>query len=192
MERRRHVDQGHAGAAGGQLPSLQPARGQLQRPPCEGGSRCGQTRPRLHTLRDRPDLIPYRTSYYDENWGFCLHQKQLEALPEGRYEVCLDSTLAPGALTYGELVLPGSTTRRSSSRLTYATLWSVRRQLEWRGHLSLPGTRADGHDGPTIRAIRTFMHRGPSAPSPGWRRIASAPGSCVTVLRSPASAIPTP
>jgi aminopeptidase-like protein len=66
-------------------------------------------RPHLHTLRDRPDLIPYRTSYYEETWGFCLTQRQLDAMPEGDYEVCIDSTLAPGALTYGELVLPGAT-----------------------------------------------------------------------------------
>jgi aminopeptidase-like protein len=63
----------------------------------------------LHTLPDRPDLIPYRTSYYDETWGFCLTQKQLDALPDGEYDVCIDSTLEAGSLTYGELVLPGAT-----------------------------------------------------------------------------------
>jgi aminopeptidase-like protein len=63
----------------------------------------------LHALADRPDLIPYRTSYYDETWGFCLTQKQLDGLPEAEYEVCIDSTLEPGSLTYGELVLPGAT-----------------------------------------------------------------------------------
>jgi aminopeptidase-like protein len=63
----------------------------------------------LHTLPDRPELVPYRTSYYEETWGFCLSQKQLDAMPDGEYDVCIDSTLAPGALTYGELVLPGDT-----------------------------------------------------------------------------------
>ena len=63
----------------------------------------------LHTLPDRPDLIPYRTSYYEETWGFCLSQRQLEALADGEYDVCIDSTLAPGSLTYGEVVLPGET-----------------------------------------------------------------------------------
>jgi len=69
-----------------------------------------QLRPRLHTLPDQPDLIPYRTSYYSEDWGFCLTQRVLDALPEGEYEVCIDSTLEPGSLSYGECVLPGSTT----------------------------------------------------------------------------------
>jgi len=62
----------------------------------------------LHALPDKPDLIPYRTSYYEETWGFCLTQRQLDALPDGDYEVCIDSTLEPGSLTYGEFVLPGA------------------------------------------------------------------------------------
>lgn len=61
----------------------------------------------LFTLPDRPDWIPYRTSYYKESWGFCLSQRQFELLPEGEYEVCIDSTLQPGHLTYGECFLPG-------------------------------------------------------------------------------------
>lgn len=69
-----------------------------------------ELRPHLHALPNQPDLIPYRTSYYKDDWGFCLTQRQLASLPEGEYEVCIDSTLAPGHLTYGELVLPGETT----------------------------------------------------------------------------------
>lgn len=60
------------------------------------------------TLPDHPDWIPYRTSYYQERWGFCLTQKQRDALPEGDYEVFIDTTLEPGHLTYGECFLPGS------------------------------------------------------------------------------------
>ncbi len=66
-----------------------------------------ELRPHLHALPDHPDWIPYRTSYYAEAWGFCLTQRQLDALPDGEYEVCIDSTLQPGHLSYGELVLPG-------------------------------------------------------------------------------------
>lgn len=64
----------------------------------------------LHTLPEHPDWIPYRTSYYQETWGFCLSQRQLEMLSEGEYEVCIDSTLAPGHLSYGECYLSGETT----------------------------------------------------------------------------------
>jgi aminopeptidase-like protein len=66
-------------------------------------------RSHLHTLPDQPDLVPYRTSYYSEDWGFCLAHRALEALPEGEYDVCIDSSLEPGSLTYGECVLPGAT-----------------------------------------------------------------------------------
>ncbi len=66
-------------------------------------------RPRLHSLPDRPDWIPYRTGYYDETWGFCLPHSQLESLPEGNYEVFIDSELKDGFLTYGEIVIPGET-----------------------------------------------------------------------------------
>jgi aminopeptidase-like protein len=61
----------------------------------------------LHTLPDHPDWIPYRTSYYREDWGFCLSHRDLQALEDGDYEVVIDSTLENGSLTYGELVLEG-------------------------------------------------------------------------------------
>jgi aminopeptidase-like protein len=69
-----------------------------------------ELRRHLHMLPDHPDWIPYRTSYYAENWGFCLTQRQADALTEPAYRVRIDTTLGPGALTYGELVLPGETT----------------------------------------------------------------------------------
>lgn len=66
-----------------------------------------ELRPHLHTLPGNPDWIPYRTSYYQEQWGFCLTHRRLQSLPEGEYEVCIDSTLEAGSLSYGELFLPG-------------------------------------------------------------------------------------
>jgi aminopeptidase-like protein len=68
-----------------------------------------ELRPHLHTLPDHPDWIPYRTSYYTDNWGFCLTQRQLSTLADGLYRVVIDSDLMPGHLTYGELVIPGET-----------------------------------------------------------------------------------
>jgi len=61
----------------------------------------------LHTLPDHPDWVPYRTSYYNENWGFCVAHSQLGELNDEEYEVCIDSSLEPGFLTYGEYFLPG-------------------------------------------------------------------------------------
>ncbi|HEX5140686.1 MAG TPA: DUF4910 domain-containing protein [Dehalococcoidia bacterium] len=66
-------------------------------------------KPHLFSLPDRPALVPYRTSYYNEAWGFCLAHDQLSTLADGEYEVLIDSTLSPGSLSYGELVVPGET-----------------------------------------------------------------------------------
>lgn len=63
----------------------------------------------LFTLPEHPDWIPYRTAYYKEDWGFCLTHKQFMSLDPGEYEVVIDSSLAPGHLTYGECYLPGET-----------------------------------------------------------------------------------
>ena len=66
-----------------------------------------ELRPHLFTLPEHPDWIPYRTSYYKEDWGFCLSQSQLLQLEEREYEVCIDSKLEDGVLNYGECFLPG-------------------------------------------------------------------------------------
>ena len=64
--------------------------------------------PHLHSLPEHPDWTPYRTSYYQETWGFCLPDRLKAALEPGNYEVYIDADLQPGHLTYGEVVLPGS------------------------------------------------------------------------------------
>ena len=68
-----------------------------------------ELRPHLHTLSEQPEWIPYRTSYYQETWGFCLAHSDLLALQDGDYEVCIDSSLEDGHLSYGEYLLHGET-----------------------------------------------------------------------------------
>jgi len=63
----------------------------------------------LFTLPEHPAWIPYRTSYYNENWGFCISHDQFESLQEDTYDVVIDTTLENGSLTYGEFFLPGET-----------------------------------------------------------------------------------
>lgn len=62
----------------------------------------------LHSLPEQPGVIPYRTSYYAESWGFCIADQLRTRLPEGQYHVHIDATLAPGSLSYGEFFLPGT------------------------------------------------------------------------------------
>jgi aminopeptidase-like protein len=64
----------------------------------------------LYSLPDFPERVPYRTSYYDERWGFCLSHRAREKLKPGDYRVRIDSTLAEGSLTYGEFFIPGTGT----------------------------------------------------------------------------------
>jgi len=66
-----------------------------------------ELRSHLFTLPDRPTLVPYRTSYWHESWGFCLSQETADHLEEGEYVVCIDSELHDGYLTYGECLIPG-------------------------------------------------------------------------------------
>jgi aminopeptidase-like protein len=61
----------------------------------------------LFTLPEHPDWIPYRTSYYSENWGFCMTHNQFKDLEEDAYEVRVNSTLQDGHLTYGEYFIKG-------------------------------------------------------------------------------------
>jgi aminopeptidase-like protein len=68
-----------------------------------------ELRRHLFTLPEQPDWVPYRTSYYAERWGFCASQRLADSLPDGDYEVCVDTTLADGHLTYGEHLVQGQT-----------------------------------------------------------------------------------
>jgi len=66
-----------------------------------------ELKPHIFTLLEQPKVIPYLTSYYKENWGFCMAHEQFLQLKDGDYEICIDSTLKEGSLTYAEYFLPG-------------------------------------------------------------------------------------
>jgi aminopeptidase-like protein len=78
--------------------------------PFKGRVTLDELKGHLFSLPKYPDWIPYRTTYYNETWGFCVSHKQLLALQDKEYDVCIDSTLEKGQLTYGEYYLPGETT----------------------------------------------------------------------------------
>ena len=66
-----------------------------------------ELQPYLHSIPEQPEAIPFITSYYHRTWGFCLPHNQREHLKPGKYKAKIDTTLEPGSLTYGELILPG-------------------------------------------------------------------------------------
>jgi len=78
--------------------------------PVRAKMRLSELKPHLFTIPEYPDWIPYRTSYYKEDWGFCLCHNQMLALKDAEYEVFIDSALEDGHLTYGEYYVPGRST----------------------------------------------------------------------------------
>ncbi len=78
--------------------------------PVEARMPLSELRPHLTSIPEHPEWIPYRTSYYREDWGFCLRHSTLLGLEDGDYDVVVDSTLEDGHLTYGEYFLAGETT----------------------------------------------------------------------------------
>ncbi|HEY7217814.1 MAG TPA: DUF4910 domain-containing protein [Candidatus Binatia bacterium] len=77
--------------------------------PIKARIKADELKEHLFTLPDHPDWVPYRTSYYNRNWGFCLSHRQLSEMQDKEYDVCIDSRLEPGALTYGEYAIAGET-----------------------------------------------------------------------------------
>ena len=72
----------------------------------------------MYYLEDFPSWIPYRTSYYKDTWGFCLSYNEYKSLDRNEtYEVCVDTDLFKGSLTYGELIIKG----RSKKELLFST-----------------------------------------------------------------------
>ncbi len=85
--------------------------------PFRGKIKLSALRAYLHSLPEMPTAIPYLTSYYRKQWGFCLTDQELKSLPEGTYQVVVDTSLAPGHLVVGETVLPG----KSKKEILFST-----------------------------------------------------------------------
>ena len=75
--------------------------------PFEGNVSFEELKKHIHTLPDKPNAIPYITSYYKETWGFCIAKEQFDTLEDGTYKVVINSTLFDGVLNYGELLIKG-------------------------------------------------------------------------------------
>lgn len=118
-----------------------------------------ELQPHLHSLPERPDDIPYRTSYYREHWAFCLRHRDRERLGPGPYEVVVDSTLAPGHLTLAECIVPG----QSDDEILVHT------------HVCHPSLANDNLAGIAV-AVELARALGRSRPRQTWRFI-FAPGT---------------
>jgi aminopeptidase-like protein len=79
--------------------------------PVRATLRRDELEPHLYSLPDQPDWVPYRTSYYRESWGFCVSENQRKSMTDDVYEVCIDSDLTDGHLTYAEHVVAGASDR---------------------------------------------------------------------------------
>ena len=74
----------------------------------------------LHSLPKQPNAIPYITSYYKKNWGFCISHNQKKKLKKGKYQVVINSKIFDGYMNYGELILRGKSKKKFYFLLTYA------------------------------------------------------------------------
>ncbi len=147
-----------------------------------------ELRAHVHTHRDDPDLVPFRTSYWEEQWGFCMSSRQLEGLPDGDYHVVVDATLEAGSLTSGEIVIPGrrddefrsaptSATRRSQTTTSRASSSSGRSAVRFCCSLFSTPTVCSGAPGHSVRCV-------------GWTGTAPSSIAFATVSSSRASATP--
>ncbi len=111
---------------------------------------------RLHMLPEQPEALPYRTSYYSRDWGFCVTQSQLRDLEAstGPLSVCIDSSLdEEGSMTIGELRIPG----RSNTEFIIST------------YICHPSMANDNLSGILITAFLARMMIKKGEPNYSWR-----------------------
>jgi aminopeptidase-like protein len=85
--------------------------------PCDIHLSLSELLPYIYTQPDQPDVIPYVTSYYNDNWGFCMSDNDKQELPDGNYHVVVDAEKGPGTLELADLVIKGE----SSDEIFFST-----------------------------------------------------------------------
>jgi len=110
--------------------------------------------PHLHSIKERPSTVPYRTNYYSEQWGFCLSYNDLQKLGAGPFHVYIDASRQPGVLNYGELYIPGE----SQKEILVST------------HICHPQLANDNLSGMVLAASLAAFLQG-SRPALSWRFI---------------------
>ena len=63
---------------------------------------------KIYSRKDYPNAIPYITSYYRKDWGFCISDHQKLKLPSGNYNAFINSNFKKGFLNLSHAVLKGS------------------------------------------------------------------------------------
>lgn len=62
----------------------------------------------LFYIKEKPNVVPYVTSYYKRNWGFCMKYKDFKKLNKSqKYKVNIKSSLKDGQMVYGEFNIKG-------------------------------------------------------------------------------------
>jgi aminopeptidase-like protein len=117
-----------------------------------------ELRPHLHTMPDRPDWIPYRTSYHTRTWGFCVADTALGTLQDaGQLHVSIDSTLATGSLTLGQIVIPGQTQRELLLSTHTCHPWMVNDNVSGMVALATLAARLAQRDRPLRHTVRILF-----------------------------------
>lgn len=61
----------------------------------------------LNSIKHQPKDIPYVTSYYKKNWGFCMSKSQFKKVKGKKFKVLIDTEFKKGEMNYGELLIKG-------------------------------------------------------------------------------------
>jgi|TARA_B100001063_G_scaffold13514_1_gene10524 aminopeptidase-like protein len=68
---------------------------------------------KIHFIKNKPNAIPYVTSYYKKDWGFCLSYRDFKKInKKHKFFVNIDTKLKKGLMHYGELTIKGKSKKQ--------------------------------------------------------------------------------